>query len=57
MIAFLAAFLRLFFLALGSKRVVLSRNARLEKEDEILLRRLGKRGFITGSPVSCSWLC
>jgi hypothetical protein len=43
MIAFLAAFLRLFFLAVGSKRNVLSKNAMLKKENEILLRRLGKR--------------
>jgi hypothetical protein len=40
MIAFLAAFLRLFFLALGSKRDVLTRNVLLKKENEILLRRL-----------------
>jgi hypothetical protein len=43
MIAFLATFLRLFFLALGSKRNVLSKNALLKKENEILLRRLGKK--------------
>jgi hypothetical protein len=43
MIAFLAAFLRLFFLALGSKRDVLTRNVLLKKENEILLWRLGKR--------------
>jgi hypothetical protein len=34
MIAFLAAFLRLFFPALGSKRDVLSRNALLKKEND-----------------------
>jgi putative transposase len=43
MIAFLATFLRLFFLVLGSKRNVLSKNALLKKENEILLRRLGKK--------------
>jgi hypothetical protein len=43
MIAFFATFLRLFFLALGSKRNVLSKNALLKKENEVLLRRLGKK--------------
>jgi hypothetical protein len=43
MIAFLAPFLRLIFLALGSKRDVLSKNALLKKESEILLWRPGKR--------------
>jgi hypothetical protein len=43
MIAFLAAFLRLFFLALGSKRNVLSKNALLKKGNDILLRRVGKK--------------
>jgi hypothetical protein len=42
-IAFLVTFLRLFFLALGSKREVLSRNALLKKENEILVLRFGKR--------------
>ena len=42
-IAVLTAFLRLFFLTLGSGRNVLSTHALLKKENEILLRRLGKK--------------
>jgi hypothetical protein len=43
MIAFLATLLRFILHALGSKRDVLSKNALLKKENEILLRRLGKK--------------
>ncbi len=44
MIAFLAAFLRLFFLTFESKRNVLSKSVLLKKENDILLRRVGKQG-------------
>jgi len=43
MIAFLATFLRLFFHAFRSKRIILSENALLKKENDILLRRVGKQ--------------
>ena len=43
MIAFLGTFRRLFFLALGPKRIVLSKNALLKKENGIVLRRAGKK--------------
>ena len=43
MIAFFASLLRLFFQAFRSKRNVLSENALLKKENEILLRRVGKK--------------
>jgi hypothetical protein len=43
MIAFLGTFRRLFFLALGPKRIVLSKNALLKKENSIVLRRAGKK--------------
>ena len=45
MIAFLASFLRLSFLALGSRRNVLSKKALLKKENDILLRRVGNWTF------------
>jgi hypothetical protein len=41
--AFLAAFLHSILLTLGSKRDVLSKNAVLKKENEILLRKVGKQ--------------
>ena len=43
MIAFFATLLRLFFQAFRSKRNVLSENALLKKENEILLRKVGNK--------------
>jgi putative transposase len=43
MIAFFATLLRLFFQAFRSKRNVLSENALLTKENEILLRKVGNK--------------
>jgi len=43
MIAFIATLLRLFFQAFRSKRNVLSEIALLKKENEILLRKMGKK--------------
>jgi len=43
MIIFLATLLRFFLRAFRSKRIILSENALLEKENEILLRRVGKQ--------------
>ena len=53
MILFLACLLRFFLRAFGSKGAILSENAVLKKEDEILLRKVGKKrvrfGFSDGS--------
>jgi hypothetical protein len=43
MSAFIATLLRVFFQAIRSKRNVLSENALLKKENEILLQRVGKK--------------
>jgi hypothetical protein len=43
MIAFFATLLRLFFQAFRPRRNVLSENALLKKENEILLRKMGKK--------------
>jgi len=43
MISFFAILLRLFFQIFRSKRIILSENALLKKENEILLRRVGKK--------------
>ena len=43
MIAFFTTLLRLFLQAFRSKRNILSENALLKKENEILVRRLGKK--------------
>jgi hypothetical protein len=43
MVAFFSTLLRIFFHAFRSKRTILSENALLKKENEILLRRLGKK--------------
>jgi hypothetical protein len=43
MISFFAILLRLFFQIFRSKRIILSENALLKKENDILLRRVGKK--------------
>ena len=43
MTSFFAILLRLFFQAFRSKRIILSENALLKKENDILLRRVGKQ--------------
>jgi putative transposase len=43
MILFLASLLRLFLHAFGSRSAVLAENAMLKKENEILLRKVGKK--------------
>ncbi len=48
MVAFFAFLLRLFFHAFRSKKTVLSENALLKKENEILLRRIGKKKVYFG---------
>ena len=43
MVFFFASLLRLFLLAFGSRSAVLAENAVLQKENEILLRKVGKK--------------
>jgi hypothetical protein len=43
MITFFGALFRLIFQILRSQRTILSENALLKKENEILLRRVGKK--------------
>ena len=43
MISFFAIFLRFFLRDFRSKRIILSENALLKKENDILLRRVGKQ--------------
>ena len=43
MVAFFASLLRIFLQAFRSKRTIVSENALLRKENEILLRRVGKK--------------
>jgi hypothetical protein len=61
MVIFLASLLRFFLRAFSSKGAILSENAVLRKEDEILLRKVGKKrvrfGFSDGfSSLFCSKL-
>jgi hypothetical protein len=43
MITFFGTLIRIFFHAFRSKRIILSENALLKKENDILLRRIGKK--------------
>jgi hypothetical protein len=43
MITFFGTLIRIFFHAFRSKKTILSENALLKKENDILLRRVGKK--------------
>ena len=43
MITFFGTLIRIFFHAFRSKRIILSENALLKKENDILLQRVGKK--------------